>query len=377
MCPLFNNGQGISYTCRSICDAMQAQAFPVQAWFPASDTGAGSPIIRNGCPKILLPLVYRLPDASRRLARNAERAFLRALRPGDISYLWPGVTLDTYRRIKDRGITILSERVNCHTQFAKRLLDQEYDRIGWPVSHDITEEGIQTELNEMELSDFIFAPNRFVVRSLIESGVPRGKILPVSYGWDPTRINSAPRPHRDQDGFTIIFVGRLCIRKGVHLLLQAWEKADIKGRLLLAGAAHFDVAQRLTAQLARPDVVHLGHTLDIGAVYRSADAFVFGSLEEGGPLVTYEAMGSGLPVVASPMGAGAARHEMDGFIVEPHDIDGWVAALRRLANDADLCREMGRSAAERAQEYTWNKVAARRLELLHAAMNPATEEAAA
>ena len=86
-------------------------------------------------------------------------------------------------------------------------------------------------------------------------------------------------------------------------------------------------------------------------------------------MVTYEAMGCGLPVITSPIGAGPARDGVDGFVIDPHDIDGWASALRRLAVDAELRQRMGEAARERAREFTWQKVARRRREALLGAMN--------
>ena len=367
--PIYNNGQGISYICRSLCEHLGDSSLAVEAWFPSSDDRARRPFVHDAYPRWLMPLMFRLPNAGTRLANGVERAFVKALRPGDIAYLWPGVSLETYQRIKDLGITIVAERINCHTQLAKRVLDREYERIGWKGSHGITEQDVEGEIKELALADFIYAPNPFVVGSLLESGVPEQKILPVSYGWEPERMQGTGRLLEKEEGLTVLFVGRLCIRKGVQLLLEAWKRAGVKGRLLFAGEIAPDVAGQLAESLARPDIVLLGHTMDIGSVYRSADVFVFDSLEEGGPMVTYEAMGCGLPVIVSPMGAGPARDGIDGFVLDPHDIDAWVSALRRMANDGALRMQMGNAARERAQEFTWEKVAARRRELLFAALD--------
>ena len=202
--------------------------------------------------------------------------------------------------------------------------------------------------------------------------MPEQKILPVSYGWEPERMQGTGRLLEKEEGLTVLFVGRLCIRKGVHLLLEAWKRAGVKGRLLFAGAMEPGFAEQFSELLSRPDVVLLGHTMDIGSVYRSADVFVFGSLEEGGPMVTYEAMGCGLPVIVSPMGAGPARDGIDGFVLDPHDIDGWAAALQRFAGDAELLKRMGSTAKERAQEFTWEKVGRRRREVLQEAIAQAS-----
>ena len=117
--------------------------------------------------------------------------------------------------------------------------------------------------------------------------------------------------------------------------------------------------------LARPDVVHSQYNPDISWAYRQADIFAFPSLEEGSPLVTYEAMAHGLPILTSPMGAGSiVRDGIDGMIVSPYEHDAWVEALRKLASSPDLRTRFGDAARQRAQEFTWERVADRRAKLM-------------
>jgi glycosyltransferase involved in cell wall biosynthesis len=105
----------------------------------------------------------------------------------------------------------------------------------------------------------------------------------------------------------------------------------------------------------------LDYVEDIGSLYRSADIFVFPSLEEGGPQVTYEACGCGLPVVTTDMGAGRIiRHQREGFVLDPYDGPGWIAAIQALAEDRELRRKMSAAAAERAQRFIWPAVAGQR-----------------
>jgi len=125
------------------------------------------------------------------------------------------------------------------------------------------------------------------------------------------------------------------------------------------------IAGLLAPTLARADLLHLPYRDAIGPIYRSADVFVFPSLEEGSPLVVYEALGAGLPVLLSPMAAGdVVRDGVEGFVLDPLDQEAWVEALRTLAKDPDLRARMGRRARERAAGYTWDKVGRRRLALL-------------
>src|SRR6267142_1319510 len=73
-------------------------------------------------------------------------------------------------------------------------------------------------------------------------------------------------------------------------------------------------------------------------------------LEEGSALVTYEAMGVGLPLLTSPVGAGSVvRHDKEGLVVDPHSEEHLIAALRRMAYDADLRRTFGEAGRARAR----------------------------
>lgn len=124
--------------------------------------------------------------------------------------------------------------------------------------------------------------------------------------------------------------------------------------------------------LDRSDVIYQDYTSNIALAYREADFFAFPSLEEGSPLVTDEAMANGLPVLTSPMGGGSVvRDGKDGIIVSPYDEEALVAGLQQLADCVQLRFRMSDSARERGQEFSWEKVARRRAELVLERLKPA------
>jgi glycosyltransferase involved in cell wall biosynthesis len=129
----------------------------------------------------------------------------------------------------------------------------------------------------------------------------------------------------------------------------------------LCGDLEPAIARSCASILAREDVRHVPFTPDVSCLYAGASVFAFPSFEEGSPLVTYEAMAHGLPILTSPMGsAGVVRHGMDGFILLPDDDDAWIEALRTLAHRAGERTRLGTSARKQVREYTWEKVSARR-----------------
>jgi glycosyltransferase involved in cell wall biosynthesis len=357
--PLVVTGKSVSYTCLSLCEHLGSDDCAVQLWAPRTEDAVRRDFCRDGVPGFAVRVTYRLWGA-KGLQRLAERRFGQELREGDIAYLWPGSSLWLYQRARDRGALVVTERINCHTAFARRELNDAYQRLGKTATHGLTDRIVDAEREELSLCDYVFSPSPAVTRSLQAEGVATGKILPASFGWDPNRVRKVA-PAERAGGLNVLFVGWVCVRKGAHLLAQAWAEAKVPGQLILAGTPEPDLADICGGALARPDVVCLGHTEQIGPIFGAADVFAFPSLEEGSPLVVYEAMGCGLPVVVSPMAAGdVVRDGVEGFVRDPYDKAGWIAALRMLADDADLRRQMSAAAARRADEYTWDHVARRR-----------------
>ena len=366
--PMYCTGSGVSYTCLSLAGAMRRAGAAARVFMCAADHGIDREIVRTAVPEWLNAPLYRAVRSQSLIRAWTELRFVGQAAAGDIAYLWPGVSLGTYRKLRQRGCTIVVERINCHRRTARRALDEAYRRCGMAPAHGLTDTAIDEETRKLDCADFIFSPSPLVAESLRDAGVGDAKIIPTSYGWDPQR--HAPRERRRAGGFTALFVGRLCVRKGVHLLLEVWKRAAIpNGRLVLAGFLEPELEKLCGGDLQRADVEVAGFVSDVAGLYAGADVFVFPSLEEGGPQVTYEAMACGLPVLVSPMGAGAAaRDGLDGCVRDPYDADGWAGALRELAADAGLRGRLGDSARERAGGFVWDSVGRQRLEALAGAL---------
>ncbi|HEY7215255.1 MAG TPA: glycosyltransferase family 4 protein, partial [Thermoanaerobaculia bacterium] len=115
-----------------------------------------------------------------------------------------------------------------------------------------------------------------------------------------------PAGAAEGDGGALLFVGRLRIRKGVEVLLEAL--AELRRRIPDAGlriagdGEHRGRLECRTADLGLEGAVSFLGTCDAGRVrrlLRGAAALVVPSIYEGMPLVVLEAMEAGVPVVAS------------------------------------------------------------------------------
>lgn len=350
--------KAVGHAFYSLCGKWHGPDLQARMVVPSCDPSCRGPNLVEAIPPLIKGLYYRSDNAPRNMA---EKRFLRDIKDFDTGYLWPGTSLETFRKVKKINKPIFLERINCYTGKAKRILDDAYTRLGVHPQHQITPESIQQEEAEVELADFIFCPSPEVTKSFQEAGVPEQKLIATSYGWSPRRFPTISSEKLHTEEVTVLFVGTVCVRKGAHLLLRAWERAGIKGRLMIIGKMEPAIAETCGEILARPDVVYSDYSANYASAYCEADIFAFPSLEEGSALVTYEAMAHGLPILTSPMGAGGiVRDGIDGIIVPPYDDDAWVEALRKLAYSPELRDRFSASARQRAEEFTWEKVAARR-----------------
>ena len=358
--PVPSTGSGTSYTCHMIATSANDGSVRWQVFTPYGyETPTEWHCLTQTLPLSmrLLPFKYTRSKAyginEAMFLKEAERVRSEA---NIIAYLWPDPSIKMVRALKDLGIPVIREMINCHRQIGRSIVDEEYRRLGLIPAHAISQESVELESKSLRYCDYIFCSNAMAERSIIEDGVPSSKIRSVSFGWEPGRFEGDSRGLPPIEATTYIFAGTICVRKGAHLLLQYWAKSGIRGRLILVGRIEPGIERLCAKYLNRDDVTVIGYRRDLGPLYRSADAFVFPSLEEGGPQVTYEACGNGLPVITSPMGAARIADASNGYVIDPFDEAGWIEAMRTLAADGDLRKRLGAAARHKAQEYTWEKV---------------------
>lgn len=356
--PIHCSDRAISHVFFSVCKEWQGPDLKARMVVPSCDRPCRGSNLVEAIPSFLNKLYYRNPSLPK---IKAEKRFLKDIKDFDVAYLWPGISSDTAKSVNKYNKPIFFERVNSCQSESKRILDDAYSRLGLEPQHTITPESIQDEKEKLKVIDFLFCPSPIVAKSFQEAGVPEEKLLLTTEGWAPERFPNYQSNRPPSAEVNVLFLGYACVRKGVHLLLQAWERAGIKGKLTIFGSIEPAIAQTCGDLLKRSDVVHIDYALDYSSAYRQADFFAFPSLEEGSPLVIYEAMGHGLPILASSMGGGGiVRDGIDGIILPPYDADAWVEGLRKLSNSPDLRAKMGAAARKRALELTWPQVAARR-----------------
>jgi len=188
--------------------------------------------------------------------------------------------------------------------------------------------------------------------------VPFGVSLERFQTQDPTNAAHTAALKLSAAGPLFLFVGRLVYYKGLEVLIDAM--AQCRGTLLIVGDGPLEDAlrERASARGVSGRVRFLGRVPaeTLPAVYQAADVFVLPSVAftETFGVAQVEAMAAGLPVISTNLPTGVPwvnQHGVSGLVVEPGDVEGLAAAMRRLGRDAGERTRLGEGAVTRATSH--------------------------
>jgi glycosyltransferase involved in cell wall biosynthesis len=165
----------------------------------------------------------------------------------------------------------------------------------------------------------------------------------------------------------VLFLGRLHFKKGLDLLIPAFEavrRAKPNARLVIAGPENDGYGQKVRRWVSERGLdtathfVGTLHGLDVVRAYVDADVFALPSYTENFGMAVTEAMACALPVVISDQVN--IHHEISragAGLVTRCEADDVTAALLAVLNDPDRSRTMGSAGRRLVQErYAWPSI---------------------
>ncbi|MDX1998031.1 MAG: glycosyltransferase family 4 protein [Thermoanaerobaculia bacterium] len=218
-------------------------------------------------------------------------------------------------------------------------------------------------------ADRVLAPSAATAREIERDYLPARRAGTVRVVPNVTGglVVPAAEPELEPPGY-LLFVGRLRIRKGVEVLLEALARLEDRGlgvRLLIAGDGEHRAAleARATALGLDAAVRFLGRAGAgrVRTLLAGARALVVPSIYEGMPLVVLEAMAAGLPIVASRV-SGIPEVVLDGetgTLVPAEDVAALAEAVAGLWADPAEARRRGEAGRRRVEECFRPEIAAR------------------
>lgn len=211
---------------------------------------------------------------------------------------------------------------------------------------------------------------------------PREKFRLIPLGLDLSPfLQQVPLRERSQETSGVLeaaigFIGRLVPVKNPRLAVQVIEeltrrrRADRPVRLIIVGDGELkpDLQEDVRRKGLDGCVLFAGWKTDLTQVYAGLDLVILTSLNEGTPVALIEAMASGLPFVSTRIGGvsdlmvGPTELIRDpdgrplfsvfanGILVEPGEVEGFVAAVEYLLDRPTRMKQMGAAGRDFAKE---------------------------
>ena len=196
------------------------------------------------------------------------------------------------------------------------------------------------------------------------------KVVVIHNGIDPARFaHTERRDALERLGVQqpyVLYVGRITDQKGIFHLLDAAKQLPAGVQVVLCASA--PDTPEIEARLRRavpehPNVTWINEMVPLEAVtqlYSHAAVFACPSVYEPFGLINLEAMACETPVVASAVGGilEVVEDGKTGLLVPPGRPDDLAAALRRVLENPELGRRMGRAGRKRVEDhFSWESVA--------------------
>ena len=285
----------------------------------------------------------------------------------DLFHSWSGDCLQSLRVAHRLRIPSIVEIPTWHRDRGKVAADRApssppaADR-GWKENLLQTRERF---LEEYDLATLLFVLSEKAADTFRVQGFPEEKLFYLPRGVDVERFKPGVRPPI----FRAVFSGALIERKGIHHLLEAWHRLDLRdAELWLVGSVH-DEAKPHLEKYWRDNIRVVGFARDPETYLSQGTVHIFPSQCEGSAKVVYEAAACGLPQITTREAGDVVNDGVEGIIIQPGNVGELAAAILELYRHPEKVTRMSEAARRRVVEnFTWDHFRARLLTAYEKAM---------
>lgn len=202
---------------------------------------------------------------------------------------------------------------------------------------------------EWELADVIVVNSEWSRDSIVAEGADPAKveILPLAYeiggegaGERGAVSEGAPGAYSAASPLKVLWLGNLTLAKGIQYLVAAARRLEGEPvEFVVAGTSY--IAPAVLANGPK-NVRWLGRIprSATSELYRQCQVFVFPTLSDGFGITQLEALGHGLPVIATHNCARVVEEGVTGFMVPARDVQALAEAILRFVRHPGLARQM-------------------------------------
>ena len=277
----------------------------------------------------------RIPTLRRRLAQEISARKIEAaieLMP----HVWSALTLPVVKSAGARYATVI------------------HDAVTHPVDYrSFSVQGLTRRATAQ--ADVIFTLSASVASRLAATGTDKiVKLFLPDFGYGP---QAARGIRKSGEPFRVAFLGRILPYKGLPLFVAMAERLRGSGIAIALGVFGEGNLGSSAARLAALGAEVVNRWLseqEIADILARHDALVLSHMEASQSGVAASAFGSGIPVVATPVGGlvEQVRDGINGVLAARADPEALAEAVMRLIGDPALCARISAQNAAVGQDHS-------------------------
>jgi len=272
----------------------------------------------------------------------------------DTFFGYSSASLEAIRHERKSGRWCIHDQID-PSRTEQRIVEEEEARFPDLVAdHTRIPESYFRRLDaEWNEASVVVVNSEWSRRALLEQGADASKIvvIPLAYRGGIQTTGISQRERRPSDPLKVLWLGTLCLRKGLPYALEA-------AKLLLGAPVSFTfagAAEVPPGKLPLPENCrYLGAIprVNVPDIYAQHDVFILPTLSDGFALTQVEALHYGLPVIATPCCGEVVMHGKSGFIVPPRSARAIADAILQLVEEQSLLCTMSLAAHRRAGDFS-------------------------
>jgi len=219
----------------------------------------------------------------------------------------------------------------------------------------------QEWLEECRLADAIVVNSEWSRRGLVAKNIPSEKIVTVPLMYDAGNHaapchKSFPSRFEKSSPLKVLFLGNLCVRKGIAEMLEAVDL--LRGApvsFCFVGPSEIRLPEHIRAN-SRVDWRDAVPRVEVHGFYRQSHIFILPTHSDGFGLTQLEAQSWGLPVIASLNCGEVVRHGENGLLLP--EVSGPVIAetIEAILKNPAQMPTMSVRSKEIAAEYSAERI---------------------
>ncbi len=390
-------GGGVSTHIQGMLGALSANSVQIQL--------LADNVIKNELPSINLPahiqiqpavrslwqLIYLNPSLLMRLIKRFFNKDVRSSIPWSQIIRFIGLSLSYEKFLTTVSADIVHVQHILHRPYiCKRVLQLALPFIVTVQSVNYLMETVTPWHLEMALANYrtadrLIAVSNYVKEMMINHGADAARIQVIPNGVDismfkPASIEDARNKlGLPLDTFIVLFTGNLVPRKGVDVLLKAFQACLAKHSdsllVILGDGSEREVLLALAGELGIAEQVQFAGFRMLPEMpfwYQACDLFVMPSWAEGLSLSILEAMAAAKPVITSYPTIGkhdAIKTGETGWLTSYGEVAELAKVLIGSMERPILTKEMGEKARQMAEDqFSWEVIGKRTLKVYQAVL---------